>query len=147
VTIGMGEPDFDVLYIAGTARSGSTVLAALLGTAPGVLAAGELTYFFRDVYLEERPCSCGATTAACPLWTTVRERCGWGLDEARALNGLTRRIDAHRSLPRLAARLVPDATLRRYGAATGELFGALREITGTRVVVDSSKYVAPGSAS
>ncbi|WCN84020.1 sulfotransferase [Micromonospora sp. LH3U1] len=61
-----------VLYLAGSGRSGSTLVTTVLGQLPGFFAAGELRYLWRRGVLENRPCGCGAPLADCPLWTRVR---------------------------------------------------------------------------
>jgi hypothetical protein len=43
-----------VLYVAGTGRSGSTLLARVLGEADGFVAAGELRYVWQRGLVEDR---------------------------------------------------------------------------------------------
>ena len=61
-----------VLYLAGSGRSGSTLVTTVLGQLPGFFAAGELRYLWRRGILENRPCGCGSPVADCPLWARVR---------------------------------------------------------------------------
>ncbi|MEU8112962.1 sulfotransferase [Micromonospora sp. NPDC048947] len=61
-----------VLYLAGSGRSGSTLVTTVLGQLPGFFAAGELRYLWRRGILENRQCGCGAPVADCPLWARVR---------------------------------------------------------------------------
>ncbi|MEU8423274.1 sulfotransferase [Micromonospora sp. NPDC048835] len=61
-----------VLYLAGSGRSGSTLVTTVLGQLPGFFAAGELRYLWRRGILEDRPCGCGSPLADCPLWARVR---------------------------------------------------------------------------
>lgn len=136
------QAGFDVLYIAGTARSGSTILAILLGAAPGVVAAGELSFFFRDVAPGRRTCSCRRATSECPLWSRVLAASGWTAREITELNEVTRSIDAHKSVPGLALGMVSPTRLARYCEAHARVVGALQQASGAHVVVDSSKYVA-----
>ncbi|RKR91235.1 sulfotransferase family protein [Micromonospora pisi] len=60
-----------VLYLAGSGRSGSTLVTTVLGQLPGFLAAGELRYLWRRGIVENRPCGCGAPIVDCPLWSRV----------------------------------------------------------------------------
>ena len=48
-----------VLYVAGSGRSGSTLLARLLDQVDGLFAAGELRYVWQRGLLEDRLCGCG----------------------------------------------------------------------------------------
>ncbi|MEK8106123.1 hypothetical protein NKG94_14870 [Micromonospora sp. M12] len=61
-----------VLYLAGSGRSGSTLVTTVLGQLPGFFAAGELRYLWRRGLLENRPCGCGSPLADCPVWAPVR---------------------------------------------------------------------------
>ncbi|MFK3980787.1 sulfotransferase [Micromonospora sp. NPDC050397] len=61
-----------VLYLAGSGRSGSTLVTTVLGQLPGFFAAGELRYLWRRGILENRPCGCGLPLAECALWTRIR---------------------------------------------------------------------------
>jgi hypothetical protein len=65
-----------VLYLAGSGRSGSTLIANVLGQLDGAFAAGELRYLWRRGMLENRPCGCGEPFRDCPVWTEVLSRLG-----------------------------------------------------------------------
>jgi hypothetical protein len=60
-----------VLYVAGTGRSGSTLVAAMLGQLRGAFAAGEVRYVWQRGLAERRPCGCGAPVPDCPVWTDI----------------------------------------------------------------------------
>ena len=62
-----------VLYIAGTGRSGSTVLANLLGEVDGFFAAGEVRFLWQRGLVENRLCGCGAPVSECAVWREVFE--------------------------------------------------------------------------
>ena len=133
-----------VLYIAGWGRSGSTLLARLLGQVPGVFSAGEL----RDVWLrgaiEDRLCGCGETFRTCALWREVGERAfgGWDVLDVAEVQRLRVRLDRPWLPPRLlGSRFAPalDAELLRYRDHLAALYAAIAEVTGARVIVDSSK--------
>jgi hypothetical protein len=61
-----------VLYVAGTGRSGSTLVAAMLGQLRGAFAAGEVRYLWQRGLSERRPCGCGTPVPDCPVWTDIR---------------------------------------------------------------------------
>ena len=68
------SPDLPkVLYIMGTARSGSTILEILLSKGKGVFGAGELTSLIQDGFIENKQCSCGSSCADCDVWGRVSE--------------------------------------------------------------------------
>ena len=134
-----------VLYIAGTGRSGSTVLAAVLGEVEGVFAAGEVRYLWQRGLVEGRLCGCGVPVAECPLWSAVLasvDASGATLPPA-AMAELLRRGGRVRHLPRALAGegLSPSAgSSAASGRSTlSRLYPAIAEATASRVVVDSSK--------
>ena len=141
-----GEPaaPVPVLFVAGWGRSGSTLLARLLGQLPGVFSAGEL----RDVWLrgaiEDRLCGCGETFRACALWREVGERAfgGWDRLDVAEVQRLRLRLDRPWLPPRLlGSRFAPalDAELLRYRDHLAALYRAIADVTGAPVIVDSSK--------
>ena len=67
-----------VLFIAGTGRSGSTLLERALGVMPGYVNVGELVDLFRRVAAEDERCGCGERFSTCPFWREVGERLLWG---------------------------------------------------------------------
>jgi hypothetical protein len=136
-----------VLYVLGWGRSGSTVLANILGEIEGFFAVGELHYLWERGLLEGRLCGCGRTAEACEIWSEILRRVGVGsqVDPAEVTGWLrdTLRI---RQTPRLlrlrrGVPLAPPA-LARYAALTERVYAEVREVTGARVVVDSSKIPA-----
>jgi hypothetical protein len=64
-------PATRVAYIAGAGRSGSTLLAMLLGALPGCVSIGELRHMWRrGIQLNQR-CGCGEPFWDCPFWSDV----------------------------------------------------------------------------
>jgi len=138
------SPRVRVLFIAGWGRSGSTLLARMLGQVPGVFAAGEL----RDVWLrgiiEDRLCGCGNTFRACETWRAIGEAAfgGWEALDVEEVASLRRRLDRPWMIPRiLGSKLTPelDADVVRYVDRLSRLHGAIAAVTEAKLVVDSSK--------
>ena len=63
-----------MLSIVGPGRSGTTVLAGILGEADGVVDVGELRWLWQRGLLERRSCGCGLPVAECPVWSSVVAR-------------------------------------------------------------------------
>jgi len=130
-----------LIYLAGDARSGSTILAALLGAAPGVVASGELNMLL-DAIGGARMCACGRPVSECSLWATVLERfrselAPSGTDDYLALQERFTRI---RAVPRLllaARRRSPS--FGRYSRWTAKLLEAIAAAAGAAIVADSAK--------
>jgi len=139
-----------VLYLAGKGRSGSTVLASLLGQLPGFFNAAEVNFLWDWGLVENYKCGCGVPLQECPMWRAI-------LAEADALLAgtdippiVSARIDRDqaavvrwpKTLQLLRARPGPHPSwqqLDRYTAAVSAVYRAIVRVTGARVVVDSSK--------
>jgi hypothetical protein len=159
-TIGTTETSeaANLAYILAVSYSGSTLLAMLLGSQPEACTVGEMrapTLGEPESYL----CSCGERIKQCRFWTEVSERMAkrgipdFDITQARLSiheteNGYVRRLLD--PLPRgmlletarkTALSLSPNwpGHLRDVHRRNGALAEVLREITGTKVVIDSSK--------
>src|SRR3954447_11520040 len=66
-----GNQKMRVLLVAGTGRSGSTIVSNLLGSVPGLVSVGELRYLWERGLLESGVCGCGAPVPECPFWPRV----------------------------------------------------------------------------
>jgi hypothetical protein len=62
--------EIKVIYILGSARSGSTLLERLLGTSPLIHNLGEVSHIKQFVE-EDRNCSCGERISLCKYWQEV----------------------------------------------------------------------------
>jgi hypothetical protein len=134
-----------VLYIAGAARSGSTLLTRLLALSAGAFAAGEMFHMWSEGAVRNDPCGCGLPFRDCPVWGAVA-RAVPALGDAAAAEVIAGRqarlsrarrlgdVWTARSRRRLLQAFPPD-----HLAALGAAYRALREQTGARVIVDSSK--------
>ena len=134
-----------ILYIAGSSRCGSTLLANVLGELPGFLSAGELRFLW-DRAREGRLCGCGEAISGCELWSqvlhetdaTTRGR----LDEIRRWQRDTVRL--HRT-PTLVTTHTGES-LARYVDVLARTIDAIGRSTGCDVLVDSSKHPAQAAA-
>lgn len=139
-----------VVYIAGCGRSGSTLLDNILGQLEGCFSCGELWHVWRRGWIENRLCSDGLAFREHPFWREVFARAFGGMDalprdsllaqEARALDVRTR-------YPALACGRAPRGVDpdRAYPRALAALYRAIRDVSGARVLVDSSKYPVYGA--
>jgi hypothetical protein len=63
-----------VIYVAGYGRSGSTLLALLLGTHPDIRSLGELGMIWDQLEEPGAECSCGASLESCETWGPIRRQ-------------------------------------------------------------------------
>jgi hypothetical protein len=149
------------LFVCSAGHSGSTLLEMLLAGHPEMVAIGELHNLSHQLRVG-RPCSCGAVPARCPRWQAVAA----AIHARRGIDVFQRPLEfrVSRERPRTYkerwARLwnralyyghFHDGLLARLGlprlALGGEALAAntalvvevVRELTGARIVIDSSK--------
>ena len=151
-----------VLYIAGASRSGTTLLADLLGAIPGALSVGELrhlqTYVRNDglprSYVDPdgaRLCACGAPLSSCPFWDSVARRAGFRLADTPLRSSATaphRRlvqalylVGGPRAVRALAAFIQPVADELAIAGNVFQVFDAIASLTDARLIIDSDKEI------
>jgi len=143
------SPSVKVLYIAGSGRSGSTILCQILGEIDGFFCTGELSDFWDRYLAENRMCACGKDFGACRVWSHIIEVGMPGILPSEALDiaRLHMRIARTQQLPLLlvpALRVLVQGRLTGYMTHLGALYRAIRAGTDCRVIVDSSKFPSYG---
>jgi hypothetical protein len=134
-----------VLSIIGAHRSGSTVLDRVLGLLDGFLCTGELRFFFLRS-AGAGYCGCGKLLRDCDFWSkihdTVMVNGGSPLDpmQIRAWQEEELRSRSTWRILRQRPRSTADwPALAGYIDAFGRLYRAIAEVSGARVIIDSSK--------
>ena len=138
-----------VLSIVGAGRSGTTVLASILGEVAGFASAGELRWLWERGVVARRPCGCGALPAQCEVWgpvltktlqtadpdeqITLAQTIMAALDE---LGNRRNRLRVLRSADGGMREWTALQEVRRYTAAATRAFA---EQSAARVIVDTSK--------
>ncbi|GIJ44190.1 sulfotransferase [Virgisporangium aliadipatigenens] len=158
-----------VLYVAGTGRSGSTLVAAMLGQLRGAFAAGEVRYVWQRGLADGRPCGCGTPVPDCPVWTDILTAPP-AVSAATAVSAAPAGVASPAAPPdaavaaafgerlrlRLRLRRLPLFLWRRVtgrppvpphpdDAALAALYTAVAARTGADVVIDSSKLPPYGA--
>jgi Sulfotransferase family len=138
-----------VLYIAGSGRSGSTVLDNILGQIDGFCSVGELRYIWERGLIEDRLCGCGERVHECPFWRAALTE-AFGAPDAvdplrmMRLQQLGTRVRHVPQMIRGAAGRTLVAKMGEYPATMGQLYRGIHTASGCRVIVDSSKLPAYG---
>jgi len=136
-----------LVYVGGSARSGSTLLERLLGGIPGFCSVGELMFIWERGLKRNDRCGCGARFHDCAFWTQVGDVGfgGWSQVDADEASWLHATLDRHRNLDRIARLRHPGklkAAMAAYADLTDRLYQAVRTVSGASVIVDSSKHVS-----
>ncbi len=147
-----------ILYIAGTSYSGSTLLSFLVNAHPEIVSVGEVTGPIQKENRHEYPCSCGEPIGRCSFWTAAgeeMERRGlrfdpdhWEMDHiigrgSRMQQLLTGSL-GNGALERLRDALVWNVSpwtgaMRRRARRVQGLMDSITERTGIRILGDASK--------
>jgi hypothetical protein len=139
-----------VLFIAGSGRSGSTIVDNILGQVPGFCSVGELRWIWERGYVDGRPCACGLTLRECPFWSrALAEAFGDPSSiDPRRMMALQHQGARVRYIPRMLGSTSSQASLiagmSGYPASMARLYAAVRDTSQSRVIVDSSKLPAYG---
>jgi hypothetical protein len=138
----------DVAYIGGAGRSGSTILALVLGQLPGFVAAGGLNNLWERGLQRNYLCGCGAPFRECPFWDQVGREAfdGWDRLDADEIVRLKFSVMRYRHLPfQIEPRLGRSFSrrLEDYSGYMARLYDGIRRVSGSQVVVDSSHEVLP----
>lgn len=151
---GAGDDTLPLLYIGGWGRSGSTLLARMLGQLDGLVYIGEVRDLWLRGGIENRLCGCGDAFGSCAFWSAVGRAAFGGWDRVSFADMLALRAVADRPwrVPQLL-RTPPSTPLSRtrrrgdryeravsrYGELLERLYRAVLDVSEARVVVDSSK--------
>ncbi len=134
-----------VLYIAGGGRSGSTLLDVLCGEMDGFFSAGEMRWLWWGRH-EAWQCGCGKSLEECELWAEILRVAFSDRSELPAMHELLRLQNTAARLHWLPRLLMQSPqrnprwdSLAAYADVLRRLYGAIAQVTGARVIVDSSK--------
>ena len=139
----LSEAPITVLFIGGEGRSGSTILSAILGNHEGYFPVGELPDVWQALRTNEL-CGCGKPFASCPFWCAVGDEAfgGWETVDVQEVLYEQARYTRHRRIPQLLLGSRDhsyDGNFRAYCQRLGQLYRAIREVSGCQVIVDSTK--------
>jgi len=134
-----------VLYISGWGRSGRTILSNILGQIDGFFPVGEIRFIWERNLLENRLCGCGAPFVDCTIWQDIFEKAYGGFEQidAKRMGRLCESLTRTRHIPRMLLgpeKMKSNPEAAEYLDNLERLYCAIQSVTGSRVIVDSSKY-------
>lgn len=143
------QASLKVLSVVGAGRSGTTVLASILGEVGGFASAGELRWLWERGVRARRPCACGQAPTECEIWSRViagvleqveASRPGTTVDEiVAAQHEVARRYNFGRVLRAARSEHQGWPALELVRTVTWAACEAFADVTGAQVVVDTSK--------
>jgi len=136
-----------VLFLGGLGRSGTTLLERLIDQRPTVVALGEVVHLWQRSLKDNELCGCGQRFRDCPFWSEVGALAfdGWDNVDADRVLTLRDRVDRSRRVPKLETGLASAAwkrELREYVDFYQRLYAAAARVSGSDVVLDSSKQAS-----
>jgi hypothetical protein len=134
-----------ILYIAGWARSGSTVIEQVLAQADGWVACGELNSVWRNYV-----CGCGVPVFDCEFWKPILNETLARHPEPDTAAVIALREQALAQRPTTLAAIArerrkgfrPDSPRGRYLSVLLDLYASVADETAADVIIDSSKTAA-----
>ncbi|MGK7928591.1 MAG: sulfotransferase [Spirulina sp.] len=147
----MSDRKIKVLYIGGWGRSGSTILARILGQIEGFFHGGELRTIWLDGLKPKNICGCGVLVRECPVWTAIFQRAFDGIDriDPQAMTQLrcssepqTKEVCLATLQEKTRSRL--QSRLTQYQQVLSALYHGIQDVTKSRAIVDDSLH--PGYA-
>lgn len=134
-----------MLYIAGLGRSGSTLLGNVLGQVDGFVSVGEVRLIWEYGLILNKVCGCGALFKECEMWPLVLDEAfgGMGGVDPRRMIRLRGSWNRTKHIPLMLVppgRWLVKRRLAEYLDSLGRLYRAVQTTTGSRVIVDSSKF-------
>ncbi|MCO5187247.1 MAG: sulfotransferase [Anaerolineae bacterium] len=136
-----------ILYIAGWGRSGSTILASVLGQVNGFVSVGEMSYLAQRGLIQDRLCGCGQPFSQCDMWQSViRTAFGTATPElAVELQHFQDRACRVRHFPALwfkRRRSQMRVQFQHDLTNLSKLYCAIQSHSRAQVIIDSSKNPA-----
>jgi hypothetical protein len=128
-----------VLYVLGRGRSGSTIFGNVLGELDGFFCGGEIRFLWDPVVVRNSTCGCGSIIFECPVWSEVLARVS-DVDVDQVVRWQHEIVKEHNTVRLLRHRAGRAwCALEGYAGVMRRLYEALSEVTGARVIVDTSK--------
>lgn len=133
-----------ILYVGGYSRSGSTLLARILGEAPESVCVGEIRFIWSRGLIDNVECGCGQPFRSCQFWSEIAEEAfgGWKNIDARMMTDLDHQLNLFYTLPFYARKKLP-ARLRLkaqyYIERLSAVYEAISHVSGAQTIVDTSK--------
>ena len=133
------------MYVAGLGRSGTTILGNILGQVDGFVSVGEIRLIWDNGLIMNKICGCEAPFEQCEMWQPIFSEAFGGMSkvDARKMIYLRESWARTKHIPLMLAppgRRLIEWRLAEYLDALGKLYRAIQTVTGSRVIVDTSKF-------
>ncbi len=133
-----------LIYIAGSGKSGSTLLDIILGSNENAFSIGELNFLFRKGLIEKEYCTCKAIVKDCEIWKEVlsiwNKKASMDQKEYRQFQIY---YESKKQILKLLKELKnPSTKFTVFLNDTKILYETISKVTKCEILIDSSKSVA-----
>jgi hypothetical protein len=136
-----------VIYVAGWWHSGGTILSRILGSSDNAVYVGELKDYWRIRFLKYDICSCGEKFSNCNFWQEVSKEYlkFFPSTDYKELMNEFRDIEKWsnyfklRKIIREKKENSLKLTLENYLAHNVKLYEIISQLTGKKIIIDSSR--------
>lgn len=130
-----------VIYIAGSGRSGSTLLDIIIGNNKNCFSTGELMFFVANGILEKEYCSCGKLVISCKFWGKIIDEwkrvMSMSLDEYRQVQ--IKYLRNRQTLLLVKNNFFPSVLFKKFLEDTRLLYQIISNNINGDLIIDSSK--------
>lgn len=132
----------NVIYIAGSGRSGSTILGDVLGSVRGCYHLGEVQSLWDVSYPRNYKCGCGTNLRKCDFWRSVLDSVSQN-GTCRLVNRMQRLLgEAPRTHSVPVQMHMERGVHQELSSLIARFYEVLKVNTGATLLVDSSKSPA-----
>lgn len=147
----MTETPRKIIYIAGWGRSGSTLLARILGQVEAIAHLGELRTLWGDGFKMTSRCGCGTLTRDCMVWQAILNEAFGDIDnlDLAAMTQLRRQSEP-RTAELLSMRFSQNKRdevrqrSRSYRDVLKRLYDSIYRVCEVQTIVDDSLHPGYG---
>jgi hypothetical protein len=131
----------NVIFIGGSGRSGTTLLARVIGQIPGYATVGEVREVWRDRVGQNRLCGCGKPFGECAFWERVGDEAfgGWGNVDRSAAEAMVGALDWVGAFRVMRPGSQEGLASPELGALLGRLYDGIAAAADGATIVDTSK--------
>lgn len=133
----MDDNRVNIIYLMGAGRSGTTILASLLGASKDILTIGEMHQFLEHIVYDKN-CSCGKSLEKCEFWTTiVSDYYEKDISELKKMDDYMVAIESHSKIP-LSFFKSNDEHVKFHE----DFYARITKLKPSKYYLDSAKFIS-----
>jgi len=122
-----------IIYLMGAGRSGTTILASLLGANKNITTVGEMHQYLEHI-IDAKTCSCGETLDKCEFWGKIHKN--YIGKDFSIINSKLEKVESHSRIPISLCK-----KNKEYIEFQETLFKQIYKEYPSKYYLDSSKFI------